>query len=118
MKHLILFPLFLFLVCLPIVAHAEIYTWTDDQGTVTFTDNPNQIPARYNSSRKSGEIILIQAVKPQEAPRLGRNTKLKAAIPGNRVKSVAAARQTPQEIRTEVTGHPGDDQNETAPFHP
>ena len=111
MKHLFLIPLFL--VCIPIEAHAEIYTWTDDQGTVTFTDNPSQIPARYNSSRKCGEIISIQSVKPQEAVRLGRTTKLQAAVPGNRVKSVADARQIALELQAEVEGHPGSDQKDT-----
>ncbi len=110
MKHTILIPLFL--VCLPIVAHAEIYTWTDDQGTVIFTDNPNMIPTRYNSSRKCGEIISIQSVKPQEAVRLGRTTKLRAAVPGNRVKSVAETRQIALELQAEVNGHPGGDQDD------
>ena len=110
MKHLILIPLFI--VCFAIVAYAEIYTWTDAQGTVTFTDNPNRIPARYNGSIKNGEIISVQSIKPQEALRLGRNTKLKATVPGNRVKSVADARQVALELQTEVNGHPGGDQDD------
>ena len=112
MKLLILLPIFL--VFLSIVAHAEIYTWIDDQGTVIFTDNPNMIPTRYTSSRKIGDIIFIQTVKPQEALRLGRTTKLQATVPGNRVKSVADARQIALELQAEVEGHPGGDQKDTS----
>ena len=97
MKHLIIFPI-LFLLSFAAAAQAEIYTWTDDQGTVTFTDNPNRIPARYSGDRKSGEIISIKIVKPQKVLRLQRNTKLKATVPGNRVKSVAAARAEQQAL--------------------
>jgi hypothetical protein len=43
-------------------AWAQIYTWTDRQGGVHFTDNPSHIPAEYRSSAR------VERVNPATTP--------------------------------------------------
>lgn len=38
------------LLLLPAVSHAELYRWTDDQGTVNFTEDFQSIPKKYRKS--------------------------------------------------------------------
>lgn len=87
MKRLILFPLLI--LCCAAQSNAEIYTWTDDQGVVTFTDNPAQIPSRFSGRTRNGDITTIHMLTFRKTP--GRGEKRpQAIIPGNRTKSVAA----------------------------
>ena len=87
MKHLMIFSL-LILRSVAVV-DAEVYTWTDEQGMVTFTDNPASIPSHVSGSKKSGDVVFIKILTAHKG--LGtRGTKLQAAIPENRVKSIAA----------------------------
>ena len=34
------------------VASGQLYEWTDDRGNVSFTDNPDSVPAKYRSRAK------------------------------------------------------------------
>jgi len=43
-----LFLFFLVLLAPRVSISAEIYRWTDDKGTVHFTDDPTRIPERYS----------------------------------------------------------------------
>lgn len=93
MKRLMIFSLLI--LCSAAVVDAEIYTWTDEQGMVTFTDNPDSLPPRVSGSKMSGDVIHIQILTAHKG--LGtRGTKLQAAIPENRVKSIAARVQKEQ----------------------
>lgn len=37
------------------VAYGQLYEWTDDSGSVNFSDNPDHIPAKYRSRAKLRE---------------------------------------------------------------
>jgi len=47
---------FILLICVlfPTGAWAVLYRWTDEQGQVHVTDNPNDIPPRYRSKPPPG----------------------------------------------------------------
>lgn len=117
MKQIIIIPL-LILLCATGV-NADIYTWTDEQGTVTFTDNPALIPDRSSDrteTRKQKNTPL-----PRQQKKIIKRGKRwsQAVIPGNRAKSVAAtiARQKAVSIamQAEIKGHLGGDQKDPAP---
>lgn len=115
MKRFIIFPLLI--LGTAAVVNAEVYTWTDEQGVVTFTDDPDKIPARISGSQKSGDVVSIQTPKAQQGLRT-RGTKLSAAIPRNRIKSTPARvhkKQVPLVMQSEVKGHLGGDQTDPAP---
>jgi hypothetical protein len=40
----------------PILYSQEVYRWTDEQGTVHFTDDPSRIPDRYRSQSEKKEM--------------------------------------------------------------
>ena len=116
MKRIMIFPLLI--LCWATLADAEIYTWTDAQGVVTFTDNPASFPGRISGKTRSDEIVSV--APPAKALKgLGkRGTRLHATIPGNRVKSAAAVVQQKQlalDRQSEVKGHLGGDQTDPAP---
>lgn len=118
MKRLIIFPLLT--LCGAAASDAEIYTWTDDQGVVTFTDNPSRIPSRFSSRTQSGDIITIHTpTKSRRPPGKKGKKQLHAIIPGNRSKSIAAAKarqkQLPLDMQSEVKGHLGGDQTDPTP---
>ena len=55
MRYLSCFLLAVFLYSIP--ADAATYEWTDNKGVVNFTDNPENIPAKYrNKARKRPSI--------------------------------------------------------------
>ena len=47
---------------------AETYTWVDDQGTVNFTEDRGNVPARY---RKKVKVVGEVELPPAEAPQGG-----------------------------------------------
>jgi len=49
-----------------LTSNAETYSWTDDRGVVSFTDNPAQIPPRYRVKAKKSEDITISNPKVQQ----------------------------------------------------
>lgn len=117
MKWLMIFSLLI--LCGSAAVGAEIYTWTDDKGTVTFTDNPARIPASTSNRTRSGEHDSIRPPTVRKAPRKQGNKKLQAIIPENRTNSKAAAeakqKQVPLERQSEIKGHLGGDQTDPAP---
>jgi hypothetical protein len=117
MKRLMIIPL-LILYCAPVV-NAVIYTWSDDQGTVTYTDNPALIPVRSSGITQAGTKTSIRIPKKQKEIRKHGPSWSQAVIPGNRTKSVAATisqqNDVPLEMRSEIKGHLGGDQKDPAP---
>jgi hypothetical protein len=88
MKRILIIPL-LILYCATVV-NADIYTWTNDQGTVTYTDNPALIPVRSNGITQAGTKTSLRIPKKQREIRKHGKSWSQAVIPGNRTKSVAA----------------------------
>jgi uncharacterized protein DUF4124 len=117
MKPTLVFPLLI--LCCATVVDAEVYTWTDEQGTVIYTDNPARIPARLSGRTQAGGEKTIRSPKVQKEITKHGKTWPHAAIPGNRVKSIAAARAlqkpVPLEMQSEIKGHLGGDQKDPAP---
>jgi hypothetical protein len=117
MIRILIFPLVILFSAA--VVDAEIYSWTDDQGVVTFTDNPARIPSRYSSSAQKGEDNIIRIPKVRKESRKPVGKRAQAAIPHNRARSVAAAKaaqkSVPLENQAEIKGHLGGDQTDPAP---
>jgi hypothetical protein len=114
-KRILILPVLI--LCSAAVADAEIYTWTDAQGVVTFTDNPARIPSGYISRAQKGEDTIIRIPKVRKEPGTRRN-RLQAAIPRNRIKTLPAAVQpNPALPRMQPArkGHLGGDQTDPAP---
>jgi hypothetical protein len=44
--------------------HATVYEWTDERGVVSFTDDPDKVPARYRKNMKKQEIETQGTVRP------------------------------------------------------
>jgi len=66
MKRTMILPLLI--LSIAAVADAETYKWTNDQGVVSFTDDPALIPSRYRSKALRGEDITTRN------PRFRRNS--------------------------------------------
>ena len=117
MKRIILFSLLL--LCSAALVKAEIYTWTDEQGVVTYTDNPARIPSRYGTRAQSGEIITIRSPTVLKGVRRSGNKQLQATIPHNRIKSIQQSSEqqntVPLGMQSEIKGHLGGDQKDPAP---
>lgn len=123
MRRIIIIPLLV--LCSASVADAEVYTWTDARGVVTFTDNPERIPSRYSGRARQGEDNIIRIPKVQKVHSRQKETgkhrrnRPHAAIPKNRVRSVAAAlaqqKSAELEMKPEIKGHLGGDQKDPAP---
>lgn len=117
MKRILMIPL-LILYCATVV-NADIYTWTDEQGTVTYTDNPARNPARSSGRTQAGTKTSLHIPKQQKEIRKHGKRWSQAVIPAGRAKSVAAtiARQKPVslEMQEEIKGHLGGDQKDPAP---
>src|SRR5512133_1593797 len=54
------------ILCGSLTANAETYSWTDEKGVVSFTDDPTLIPLKYRAKAKKGEDITIQNPKVQQ----------------------------------------------------
>jgi hypothetical protein len=117
MKQILIIPL-LILYCATVV-NADIYTWTDDQGTVTYTDNPALIPVHSSGLTQAGTKTSLRIPKKQKEIRKHGKSWSQAVIPGNRSKVVAATiaqqKVVPLEMQSEIKEHLGGDQNDPAP---
>lgn len=102
MKRNMILPLLI--LCGATVADAETYKWTDDQGVVSFTDDPALIPSRYRSKALKGKDSRAREL---EEKRL----RDELAIP-DRLQSPPARPETHQPLK----GHP--DGNQTDPTSP
>lgn len=109
----------LMILCCATVVNADIYTWTDDQGTVTFTDNPARVPVRSSGITQAGTKKSLRIPRQHKEIRKHGKRWSQAVIPGNRAKSVAATiaqqKVVPLEMQSEIKGHLGGDQEDPAP---
>jgi type I site-specific restriction-modification system R (restriction) subunit len=70
MMHKICFFLFfVFFLTAPVSFSAEIYRWTDEKGTVHFTDDPTRIPQRYSNQGKKIDVPEEKTAAPQPPPK-------------------------------------------------
>jgi len=110
--------LLLTLAMLSAAANAEIYTWTDEQGTVTYTDNPSRIPSYLSGRAQVGDKVVIRPPKVRKEIKKHGKRWSQAVIPGNRAKSVAEAiehqKAVSLEMQAEIKGHLGGDQKDPA----
>jgi Domain of unknown function (DUF4124) len=67
----------LILVALPVLA--VTYTWEDDQGTVNFTEDLGNVPAKY---RKKVKVVGEEELLPAESEDTGEKAPAKAQVKG------------------------------------
>jgi hypothetical protein len=72
MKRLILLILAPLIVSSPLVFGQETYQWVDEKGTVHFTDDPGQIPEKYQDQVKKKETPPEPAPSPATSPPQGK----------------------------------------------
>jgi hypothetical protein len=48
-------------------SYSETYSWTNDIGVLSFTDDPGLIPPKYRAKAQKGEDITIQNPKVQQS---------------------------------------------------
>lgn len=117
MKRTLLIPL-LILYCATVV-NAEIYSWTDEQGTVIYTDNPARMTDRTSDRTQAGKNKAIPVPKQHMQIKKHGKKWSQAVIPTNRAKSVAETiaqqKVVPLEMQSEIKGHLGGDQKDPAP---
>jgi hypothetical protein len=65
MRRIWLFLFFLVLLAPLVSISAEIYRWTDEKGTVHFTDDPTKIPERYSEQREKIQAPEEKITSPQ-----------------------------------------------------
>lgn len=61
MQRLPAFVLLITLLCAPLAVSAQVYTWTDAQGTVHYADAPPAHDAHYKSLRMAGATAISEA---------------------------------------------------------
>jgi hypothetical protein len=111
MKRTMILPLLL--LCSAAVADAETYKWIDDQGVVSFTDDPNLIPSRYRSKALRDEGITIRSPKVQQELSDQKGKKRHNKLTKSRkVRKPGNLKTTPAQLGTQqpVKGHLGGDQ--------
>lgn len=71
------------ILVLAVAAHADIYRWVDQRGTVNYTEDPGKIPKKY---RKKVTVIPEGGVPAAEVTEtvIGQGGKEKASEPGDR----------------------------------
>ncbi len=69
MKHFL--AMLLLLLALPLSSGAATYSWTDEAGTIHFTDDPGNVPAKYRKKAKQydSEPIPQSLLLPDQAAR-------------------------------------------------
>ncbi len=68
MRKICFFLFFVFFLTPPVSFTAEIYRWTDEKGTVHFTDDPTKIPERYSDQGEKIDVPEEKATAPQPPP--------------------------------------------------
>jgi hypothetical protein len=63
------FLFFVFFLRPPVSFTAEIYRWTDEKGTVHFTDDPTHIPERYSTQGEKVHAPEEKTTAPQTSPK-------------------------------------------------
>jgi hypothetical protein len=86
-------------------ADAAMYEWTDDQGGVNFTDDPDRIPARYRNRAQTRESIkkapgAAEKVAPERQPVTPAKARSTAPVYGERQASWWRSSFT--RLRTEI----------------
>lgn len=81
-----------FLSAFPVCA--AVYEWKDDNGVVNFTDDPENIPAKYLKRAKKRPSITVEST--ESSP---------AAVPGGREKAPAAQQLSPDKKEVLFGGH-------------
>lgn len=69
MHKICFFLFFVFFLTAPVSFSAEIYRWTDEKGTVHFTDDPTRIPQRYSNQGKKIDVPEEKTAAPQPPPK-------------------------------------------------
>ena len=66
MNRIVIVMVMVIFLCSEMYAKADTYTWTDEKGVISFTDDPALIPSKYRVKAKKGEDITIRNPKVQQ----------------------------------------------------
>ncbi|MRR39179.1 DUF4124 domain-containing protein, partial [bacterium] len=91
------------ILTLAVAAHADIYKWVDQRGTVNYTEDPGKVPSRYR--KKMTVIPEGGAPSAETVVEQGREVKKPETVQKN-VENEPSAKQ---EIRTAVYGGKDED---------
>ena len=69
MRVMCFFLFFVFLLSPSVSFSAEIYRWTDDKGTVHFTDDPTMVPERYSTQGEKFRVPEEKTTDTQPLPK-------------------------------------------------
>ena len=69
MRVMCFFLFFVFLLSPSVSFSAEIYRWTDEKGTVHFTDDPTRVPERYSEQGEKIRAPEERTTAPQPPPK-------------------------------------------------
>ena len=116
MKRTMILPLLI--LCVAAAADGGTYKWTNDQGVVSFTDNPALIPSRYRSKavkavdNASRDPKVLEELKEEvERPNQDKSATQRAVTTADSEQAAPPAAGRQQEIK----GHLGGDQTDPAP---
>ena len=117
MKRVMILPV-LILCCSAAAADGGTYKWTNDQGMVSFTDNPALIPSRYRSKAvkavddTSRDPKVLQELREEvERPNQDKFATPRAVTTADSEQAAPPAAGRQQEIK----GHLGGDQTDPKP---
>ena len=117
MKRAMILPLLIF-CCSAAAADGGTYKWTDDQGVVSFIDNPALIPSRYRSKAvKSKDDIshdpkVLQELREEvEKPNQDKSATLRVVTTADNEQAAPVTSERQQDIE----GHLGGDQTDPTP---
>lgn len=77
------------ILALAVAAHADIYKWVDQRGTVNYTEDPGKVPSKY---RKKVTVITEGGAPAEKVVEQGREEKKPEAVLKD-VENEPAARQ-------------------------
>ena len=68
------------ILALAVAAHADIYKWVDQRGTVNYTEDPGKVPPKY---RKKVTVITEEIAPAERVVEQGRDEKKPESVPKN-----------------------------------
>jgi Domain of unknown function (DUF4124) len=116
MKRAMILPLLI--ICSAAAANGGTYKWTDDQGVVSFTDDPSLIPSRYHKKAVKVQDVpsrdpkVLQELREEvDKPRQDKSTPSRSVTTADSERAMTSVPVRQQEIK----GHLGGDQADPTP---
>ncbi len=95
--------LLVLLIFMASYAHAEIYTWTDKQGTSHYTNSIYEIPEKYRAKAK---VLNLGIVEKNESPSPQQDTKSQTPAPAQQYQQVQPLQSAQPQMVNQPREHP------------